>query len=208
MDSITRFCSPLHRRIAEIASLGAGDACLAGVAISLLGERFRIDSHSRDEFLGFLEVPWSETYETTVPDAVRKWLWLGIDWLSSHSFESTEFIFAAYRLEAQELAVRNRFRNDDIAEENAGPSGGVHTDFQSFHKQNIAGKQIRIHTWDVKYLFKGHLHVAVLAFDCDMDAPCADAKELSLRRVDFNRFVKGFVVGDNVFVRCEVLRGT
>ena len=41
-----------------------------------------------------------------------------------------------------------------------------------------------------------------------MDAPGADAVELSLRRVDFNWFVKGFVVDQDVFVWREVLRST
>ena len=100
------------------------------------------------------------------------------------------------------------FRHDRAAEEDIRPFHRVHIDFESFSKQNLAGKQVRIHPGYVKYLLQGYFHVAILTFNCDMDGPSADAKQLSLRHVDFNRFIEGFVVDQDVFVRREVFRGT
>ena len=82
----------------------------------------------------------------------------------------------------------------------------MHVDFESFSKQSVAGKQVRIHAGYVKYLLQGYFQVAILTFNRDMDGPGADAVELSLRRVGFNRFIEGVVVDQNVLLRREVFR--
>jgi len=47
----------------------------------------------------------------------------------------------------------------------------------------------------MQYLVQGYRsEVTVLAFSREMDAPCADAKEFALRRVDFNRFIEGLII--------------
>jgi hypothetical protein len=55
VNPVAKHCAPRHGRNAEVASWGAEDTCLAGV--SFLGESFRLDGHSFDEFLGEFEVP-------------------------------------------------------------------------------------------------------------------------------------------------------
>ena len=146
--------------------------------------------------------------ESAMPNVVWKWLWWQsrLVWFASNCFER---VFFAHCLEAQKLAMGNRYCYDLTTEEDICPSCGVHTDFESFSKQNIAGKQVRIHSRYVKYLLQGYFHAcAFFAFNRDMDAPSANAVELSLCCVDFNRFDKGFVVDQDVFVRREVLRST
>jgi len=206
VDEIAGVLSSSHWRVAEIASLRAGDASFAVVAVSFLWERLRIDRHAVDQFFDFAEVPWPQMGETTMPVVVREQLWLSrLRWLAPDCSERV--FFAAHRLEAQKLAVGNCFRHDHAAEEDIRPFGRVHTDFESFSKQNIAGEQVRIHSRYVQHLVQGHLHAcAVLAFNRDMDAPNADAMELSLRHVDFNRFIEGCEVDQDVFVRREVFR--
>ena len=76
VDSIARFFSSYHGAVAQIASLGARDASLAG--ISLFGDRFRIDCHAADEFFDFLEVSQPQMSETTMPSVV----WKGLRWLT------------------------------------------------------------------------------------------------------------------------------
>jgi hypothetical protein len=47
--------------------------------------------------------------------------------------------------------------------------------------------------------------VAILAFDCEIDAPGTDSMELSLRRVDFNWFIEGFVIDQDMLMGREML---
>ena len=123
-----------------------------------------------------------------MPSVVQEWVWQlsRLVWFAPDRFEREFFDFVAHRLEAQKLAVGNRFRHDHAAEEVIHPFGRVDADFESFSKQNIAGKQVRIHSQYVQYFLQGHLHLCVLAFNHDTDAPGADEVELSLRCVDFN----------------------
>jgi len=113
--------------------------------------------------------------ETTVPNVVWKRLWRSrlFCWFAPDGLECVFFI--THRLEAQKLAVGNCFRHDLATEENACPSCRVHTDFESLSKQNIAGKQVRIHSRYVKYLLQGYLHMAVSAFYRHMEASGADS---------------------------------
>src|SRR5271163_2953544 len=105
--------------------------------------------------------------------------------------------------------MRDSLCNDVVPEEDVRSSDGVHTDFQSFVEQDIAGKQIRIHSGYMKYLVNDNRgEIAILALYRKMNTPCADAVELSLCRVDFHGFIEGFVVDQNMSVRREVLRGT
>src|SRR5271163_4442983 len=102
--------------------------------------------------------------------------------------------------------MRDSLCNDVVPEEDVRSSDGVHTDFQSFVEQDIAEKKIRIHSEYMKYFVNDNRsEVAVLALNCKINTPCPDAVELSLRRVDFHRFIEGFVVDQNVSVRREVL---
>src|SRR5271170_3946550 len=50
--------------------------------------------------------------------------------------------------------------------------------------------------------------VTALALNGEMNAPYADAMELTLRRADFHGFIEGLVIDQDVFMRCKVLRGT
>ena len=155
--------------------MGSGDAGLAG--IPLFGKRFRIDCHATDKFFDFLQIPWPQMGEMMMPNAVWQRLWS--DWPGWLAPDRFERLFVAHRLEAQKLAMR--LCKDDIAEDDVCPSDGMDIDFESVSKQNIAGQHIRIHPGNVQYLLQGHLHMrTVLAFNRDINAPGADAMELSL----------------------------
>ena len=101
----------------------------------------------------------------------------------------------------------NDLHDNYTTEEEIHPFDRVHTDFKSFSNQNVGGKQIRINSRYMRYLLQGHVHVhAILDFNHDMDAPGAGAVEVSLHCVDFNQFIEGCVVDQNVFVQREVFR--
>ena len=84
VDSIARFFSSYHGAVAQIASLGARDASLAG--ISLFGVHFWIDCHAADEFFDFLEVSQPQMSKTMMPSVVWKGLWwlTRLVWLASN----------------------------------------------------------------------------------------------------------------------------
>lgn len=137
VDKVARNRSSLHPCIAEIASLGARDTCLAGIAVSLLGESCWIDNHSFDEFLDLLKVPGAQMSKTTMPNVVRKRLWLRIDWFPSDRLERVDFVSAVDRLEPPKLAVWDRFGDNVTAEQNIGPFGRLYVDFQPFAQQDV-----------------------------------------------------------------------
>ena len=205
MDEIARFLSSSHWRVAEIASLRAGDTCLAAVPVFLLWESLQIDRHVRDEFFDFLEVPWPQMSKTTMPSVVREWLW----WLSRlvgfapNRFERMFFDFVAHHLEVQKLAVGNYFRH--VAEEDIRPFGRVHAVLSLFPTRTLL--ESRLDSIPGTCNTSSRVTCTCLAFNRDTDAPGADAVELSLRCVDFNWSIKGCLVDQNVFVRREVFRG-
>ena len=91
----------------------------------------------------------SQINERTMPNVVWKRLWLSrLSWLASDCFECVYFD----RLESQKLSMGNCFRHDRATEEDIRPFRRVHTDFESFSEQNVAGKQVRIHSRYVQYL--------------------------------------------------------
>jgi hypothetical protein len=136
--------------------------------------------------------------KTTVPNVLRKRLWwLRFLWFGSDRFESVKF--AVDPFESPKLPVGNCFRHDIIAEEDVDAPCGVHTDFESFPEQDVAGKEIKVHSGYVKYLVKGNRDdVAALAFNDEMNTPGADSKELAFRSVDFDGLIELLVVGQDV----------
>src|SRR5437667_206838 len=148
--------------------------------------------------------------ETTMPYLIwQGFRRLRLVWFAPDRFERMEFVFAVDRFESPELAMRDCFRHNIIVDENICSFHRMHVDFETFSQQNVARKQIRVHPRHMQYLVHDYRsEVAALAFNREMNVPCADAEEFTFCCINFNRFIESLVVDQDMSVWREVLRGT